>query len=240
MNSNILIVDDDEDTRTLVRHSLTFDSLQVLEASRLSQARKLIQEEKPIIILLDITLPDGSGIDLCHALRERPDRKEFCVIMLTALSSIGHQVIGLDAGANDYIPKPFDPAVLAARVRSALRSLQLTEPDVAILSKGSIRLCLKTRKAWLEGGSLELAPKEFDLLRALVQASPQPLSQKRLLKELWNIDSASGNHTLRVHVERPRRRLGSQGNRIRAVYGEGYQFLSEDDLEAKFSSLTIR
>lgn len=236
MDQKILVVDDDEDTRTLVRHSLTFDSLQVLEASRLSQARKLIQEEKPILILLDLTLPDGSGIDLCHALRGRPDRKEFCVIMLTALSSIGHQVIGLDAGANDYIPKPFDPAVLAAKVRSALRSLRLAEPDDAILSKGSIQLCLKTRQAWLKGKSLDLAPKEFELLRVLVQAGPHPVSPKRLLKELWHIDSATGSHTLRVHVERLRRKLGSEGNRIHAVYGEGYRFLPEEDLEAKFPS----
>lgn len=235
MAHKILVVDDDEDTRTLVRHSLTFDSLQVLEASRLSQARKLIQEEKPIIILLDINLPDGSGIDLCHALRGSPSRSEFSVIMLTALSSVGHQVIGLDAGANDYIPKPFDPAVLAAKVRSALRSLKLAEPDDTILSKGPIRLCLKTRKAWLKDKPLDLAPKEFELLRVLVQASPLPVSQKRLLKELWNTDSASGNHTLTVHVERLRRRLGSQGSRIRAVYGEGYQFLPEDDLEVKSS-----
>src|ERR1700675_3894939 len=224
MPSRVLIVEDEPDIRALVVHHLKREGYQVSAASSGEEALRQVQAGPPDLVLLDLMMPAMDGLEVCRRLRQDPATVSLPIVMLTAKGGEGARVLGLEIGAADYIVKPFSPKELLARVRAVLRRSR-PAPGAAPLRLGALSIDLGTHTASVDGLALALTPKEFDLLRALVEARGRVLSREFLLDRVWGYSRASEveSRTVDVHVRRLRVKLGPDGRRILTVKSVGYR-----------------
>jgi DNA-binding response OmpR family regulator len=216
----LLVEDDDAIASGLVR---VFDS-QGYDVRRLSRGGTAVAELGPEtgLVLLDLGLPDVDGIDVCRRLRAaRPD---LAIVILTARDQELDVVAGLDAGADDYLVKPFRLSELLARVRTHLRRVTATAPanPAEPLRAGDVRVDLAARRAWSGDEELVLRPKEFDLLALLVGEAGRAVTRERLMREVWDTDWMGSTKTLDTHVLTLRGKLGPDA--ITTLRGVGYRF----------------
>jgi phosphate regulon transcriptional regulator PhoB len=224
MSSRVLIVEDEPDIRELVVHHLKREGYQVSAASSGEEALRQVRAGPPDLVLLDLMMPAMDGLEVCRRLRQDPATAALPIVMLTAKGDEVDRVLGLEIGADDYIVKPFSPKELLARVRAVLRRSRPAggaEP----LRLGALVIDLGTHSASVGGLPLTLTPKEFDLLRALVEARGRVLSREFLLDRVWGYSRASEieSRTVDVHVRRLRVKLGAEGRRILTVKSVGYR-----------------
>ena len=224
MPSRVLIVEDEPDIRELVVHHLKREGYQVSAASSGEEALRQVQAAPPDLVLLDLMMPAMDGLEVCRRLRQDPATAMLPIVMLTAKGDEVDRVLGLEIGADDYIVKPFSPKELLARVRAVLRRSRAA-PGAAPLKVGALVMDLGTHTASVGGEPLTLTPKEFDLLRALVEARSRVLSREFLLDRVWGYSRASEieSRTVDVHVRRLRVKLGPEGRRILTVKSVGYR-----------------
>ena len=224
MSSRVLIVEDEPDIRELVVHHLKREGYQVSAASSGEEALRQVQAAPPDLVLLDLMMPAMDGLEVCRRLRQDPATVSLPIVMLTAKGDEVDRVLGLEIGADDYVVKPFSPKELLARVRAVLRR-SLPAPGAAPLRLGALVIDLGTHTASVGGEALALTPKEFDLLRALVEARGRVLSREFLLDRVWGYSRASEieSRTVDVHVRRLRVKLGREGRRILTVKSVGYR-----------------
>jgi phosphate regulon transcriptional regulator PhoB len=224
MSSRVLIVEDERDIRDLVVHHLKREGYQVSAASSGEEALRQVQAAPPDLVLLDLMMPAMDGLEVCRRLRQDPATAMLPIVMLTAKGDEVDRVLGLEIGADDYIVKPFSPKELLARVRAVLRRSR-PAPGAAPLTLGALVMDLGTHTASVGGLALALTPKEFDLLRALVEARGRVLSREFLLDRVWGYAHASEieSRTVDVHVRRLRVKLGPEGRRILTVKSVGYR-----------------
>jgi len=224
MPSRVLIVEDEPDIRELVVHHLKREGYQVSAASSGEEALRQVQAAPPDLVILDLMMPAMNGLEVCRRLRQDPVTASLPIVMLTAKGDEVDRVLGLEIGADDYIVKPFSPKELLARVRAVLRRSR-PAPGVAPLRLGALVIDLGTHTASVGGDALALTPKEFDLLRALVEARGRVLSREFLLDRVWGYAHASDieSRTVDVHVRRLRVKLGPEGWRILTVKSVGYR-----------------
>jgi len=224
MSSRVLIVEDEPDIRELVVHHLKRDGYQVTAASSGEEALRQVQAVPPDLVLLDLMMPVMDGLEVCRRLRQDPATAGLPIVMLTAKGDEVDRVLGLELGADDYIVKPFSPKELLARVRAVLRRSGAA-PGAAPLRLGALVMDLGTHTVSVGGLALSLTPKEFDLLRALVEARGRVLSREFLLDRVWGYSRASEieSRTVDVHVRRLRVKLGAEGRRILTVKSVGYR-----------------
>jgi two-component system phosphate regulon response regulator PhoB len=220
----ILIVEDEEPLRILLRYNLEAEGYDVVAAAAGDEAETLIEERPPDLILLDWMLPgDLSGIELCRRLRARPRTRQVPVIMLTARGEEAERIRGLVTGADDYVVKPFSVPELLARVRALLRR---TRPDLVaeMLRAGDIELDRTTHRVRRGRRELHLAPTEYRLLEFLMQNKGRVYSRAQLLDGVWGHNVYVEDRTVDVHVGRLRRALkrGGVKDPIRTVRGAGY------------------
>lgn len=224
-NPTILVVEDDENAAALVTTVLQEGGFSVSLAGTAVSARQLLEKSAPKLVILDRTLPDGDGIDICAEIRSRPDLKATPILFLSARKGISEKVQGLNVGGDDYLAKPFSPAELLARVEALLRrSGLLSEPES--LAAGKIRMDLRGRKAYLRDKPVELWAKEFDLLALLVSQRERVLTREFLLEHVWGYEAGNQPMTkvVDVTVSHLRNKLGAYGGRIASVRGFGYRF----------------
>ncbi|MGZ8751620.1 MAG: response regulator transcription factor [Acidimicrobiia bacterium] len=222
--ARVLVVDDDDAVRLLVRRALEREGLRVEEAPDAARARQSFEGGTWDLVVLDVSLPDLSGLDLLRQLRVVGDVP---VIMLSGRGDEADRVAGLESGADDYVVKPFYPRELAARVRSLLRrSGARTRPSV--LEFDELTIDTAGRQALLHGTPVELTAREFDLLEFLASAPRQAFSRAQLLQRVWGSSSAwQQESTVTEHVRRIRRKLGIEADQSRwiaTVRGFGYRF----------------
>jgi DNA-binding response OmpR family regulator len=222
--ARVLVVDDDDAVRMLVRRALEREGLRVAEAPDAARALHAFDSASWDLIVLDVSLPDLSGLDLLRQLRAVGDVP---VIMLSGRGDEADRVAGLESGADDYVVKPFFPRELAARVRSLLRrSGARTRPSV--LEFDELTIDTASRQALLHGIPVELTAREFDLLEFLASAPRQAFSRAQLLQRVWGSSSAwQQESTVTEHVRRIRRKLGVEADQSRwiaTVRGFGYRF----------------
>ncbi|MCB9593611.1 MAG: response regulator transcription factor [Sandaracinaceae bacterium] len=211
----VLIVDDDPELAELVSRSLAREGHAVATAADLESARAALVEAFDVVIL-DLGLPDGSGLELCRELRAAG--ASVPILLLTAQSAVGERVAGLNAGADDYVVKPFALAELRARVR-ALGRRRESAPSVTYRT-GDLEIDLSARRARRLGLEVELTPREWVVLECLAGSRGRVVSRDRLLEEGWGESSEAASASLEVLVGRIRRKLGRDA--IRTVRGQGY------------------
>jgi phosphate regulon transcriptional regulator PhoB len=224
MSSRVLIVEDEPDIRALVVHHLKREGYQVSAASSGEEALRQVQAAPPDLVLLDLMMPAMDGLEVCRRLRQDPATASLPIVMLTAKGDEVDRVLGLEIGADDYVVKPFSPKELLARVRAVLRRSG-PAPGAASLRLGALVIDVGTHTVSVGGLALALTPKEFDLLRALVDARGRVLSREFLLDRVWGYSRASEieSRTVDVHVRRLRVKLGPEGRRILTVKSVGYR-----------------
>jgi DNA-binding response OmpR family regulator len=226
--TRVLIVEDEGDIAGLIRHTLERGGDMVVEvAASGDQALKLASEHPPDLVVLDLNLPVLGGLEVCRLLRSRPATTRVPIIMLTARGSEGDRVTGLDAGADDYITKPFSLRELSARVRAVLRRGKSQDPAAAPLIYRGKHLVADFDAVSIEvgGEAIRLTRREFELLRYLVENRNRVLSRDRLLERVWGYDRLIETRSVDVHVGRLRGKLGEAGKQIETVVGLGYRFV---------------
>jgi len=226
--TRVLIVEDEGDIAGLIRHTLERGGDMVVEvAASGDQALKLASEHPPDLVVLDLNLPVLGGLEVCRLLRSRPATARVPIIMLTARGSEGDRVTGLDAGADDYITKPFSLRELSARVRAVLRRGKPEEQAAApLIYRGKHLFADFDAVSIAVGGeAIRLTRREFELLRYLVENRNRVLSRDRLLERVWGYDRLIETRSVDVHVGRLRGKLGEAGKQIETVVGLGYRFV---------------
>jgi DNA-binding response OmpR family regulator len=221
-----LVVDDDPKTVSLVKLYLESDGHKVLCAYDGVEALRLAREERPNLIVLDLMLPGMDGLQVCRTLRTESDVP---VIMLTARTTEGDKLTGLDIGADDYVTKPFSPRELAARIKVVLRrtASESLERGPAQAAYGDLSMDFRQHTVAVGGRPVALTPTEFRLLGTLVREAGQVLSREQLIQRVLGLDFDGFDRTIDVHILNLRRKLGDDPARpryIKTVYGAGYKF----------------
>ena len=221
-NAKILVIDDEEKIINLVTSYLEKENYNVTTAQDGLSGLKLAQEINPDIIVLDIMLPGMDGIELLSQLRRESN---VYVIMLTAKTEETDKIVGLSVGADDYVTKPFSPRELTARIKAALRRINLAEikSDLDILVFNKIRIDQGSRKVWVNEELIDLTAIEFDLLAALAEHPGLVLSREQLLERVWGHDYFGELRVVDVHIGHIRQKL-EDDRFIDTVRGIGYRF----------------
>lgn len=227
----VLVVDDDAAIRTVVRWQMDDAGFRVAEAEDGPAALRLIQDERPTLVVLDLSLPGLGGLDVLRSVRRgAAGRSDLPIIVLSGRSGETDRIVGLDLGADDYLVKPFSPGELAARVRSVLRRSP-SEPTRETVVVGGLHIEPASRRVVLDGTEVDLTPKEFDLLTFLATHPRHVFTRSQLLDRVWNSSSDwLGEATVTEHVHRLRLKLEPEPSHPRlllTVRGVGYQ-LADD------------
>ena len=217
----ILVVDDESRMRKLVKDFLTKKNFQVLEAGDGEEAMDIFYEEKDIaLIILDVMMPKMDGWEVCREIRKN---SKVPIIMLTARSDERDELLGFDLGVDEYISKPFSPRILVARVEAILRRTgQGSAEDV--LSAGGIVIDKAAHLATVDGKTMDLSFKEFELLTYFLENEGIALSREKILNSVWNYDYFGDARTIDTHVKKLRSKMGDKGEYIKTVWGMGYKF----------------
>jgi DNA-binding response OmpR family regulator len=223
----VLVVEDEQDIADLIRHTLERGGdIEVEIAGSGDAALKACTEQPPDLVVLDLNLPVLNGLEVCRILRQRATTASVPIIMLTARTSEGDRITGLDTGADDYVTKPFSVRELAARVRAALRRGRSAEPRATVIYQGTHLIAdFEAVSVQVDGAPVKLTRREFELLRYLVDNRNRVLSRDRLLERVWGYDHYIETRSVDVHVGRLRAKLGAAGRQIETVVGLGYRFV---------------
>src|ERR1700733_15039912 len=210
---SVLVVEDDQGIATQLVRGLTRGGYRV---DHVLTGGEALAWGEPDVVLLDLELPDGDGVNVCRRLRER---SQTAIIVVTAHGEETDRVAALDAGADDYLVKPFGLAELQARIRAVLRR---TQPGGDIVRHGSLTVDLRTRKGGGAGGEVALTAKEFDILAALAADPGRVQSRQEILEAAWDSNWYGPTKVLDVHIAALRRKLGVPGL-IETIYGHGFR-----------------
>ncbi|MBY0372317.1 response regulator transcription factor [bacterium] len=226
MAKKILLIDDDEKLIALLAKYLSQFDLEILSALRPSEGLRVLQEQKPSLVVLDLMLPEQNGFEVCKEIRKRGNTP---VIMLTARGDVADRVVGLELGADDYMPKPFEPRELLARIQSVLRRSESPAPaSKEVLSLSGLELDPNKREAKLDGRVLDLTTMEYDILYFFATHAGVALSRDQIMDHLRGIDWEAYNRSIDVLISRLRQKLRDDPKRPRffkTVWGTGYQFI---------------
>jgi DNA-binding response OmpR family regulator len=222
MSAKLLLVEDDPSLGDGLEKRLRDEGFAVTRVMRLSEADREFRRAEFELVLLDWMLPDGQGIDFLRRLRN--EGSKIPVILLTARSEVIDRVLGLEMGANDYLPKPFDPRELIARIRVQLRAPEAPPPSRAGLTVGGIRVDLDRREATMNGTSVELTKMEFELLKLFLEHPDRVFSREELLNQVWGYNQFPTTRTVDTHLVQLRQKFGEE--RFETIRGVGYRLKS--------------
>lgn len=218
--ATVLVVDDEERMRQLLRLYLENEGYRVIEAATGNEALAIFASGGIDIVLLDLLLPDTDGRAVCRELRAGSDVP---IIMLTALGSESERLLGFDLGADDYVVKPFSPREVVSRVRALLRRTGRAE-EHAVIRHGGLTIDPQTHLVKCGDDDLRLTPKEYDLLLLLAGHPLQAFSREQLLTDVWGYDYYGDQRTVDTHVKNLREKLGQYSPMVVTVWGVGYRF----------------
>lgn len=224
--TRILVVDDDENLRRLIAAYLESEGYEVKEAAEGHSALTSVEEEEPQLVVLDLMLPGITGLEVARRIRAK---RKTPVLMLTARGSEDDVLQGFEAGADDYLVKPFSPKVLVARVKAVLRrsGVETQDEGGGLLSLGGISIDPKARVVRVEGREIELTGTEFELLRVLTEHPGWVYTREELLESVWGYSYLGDSRLVDVHIANLRKKIGddpSDPHFIRTVRGVGYKF----------------
>jgi two-component system, OmpR family, KDP operon response regulator KdpE len=225
--ARVLVIDDEQGIRRFLRASLSTQGYETYEASTGQEGLQSVPVVRPDVIILDFGLPDLDGVDVTRSLREWTQTP---ILMLSVREQESDKIAALDAGADDYLTKPFSVGELLARMRAALRRTNTAETG-AIFTAGDLEVDLARRIVRLNSETVQLTPTEYDLLKVLIRHSDRVLTHRQLIREVWGGTCYENDmHLLRVNVSNLRRKLetdAARPHRIRTEPGVGYRLRSE-------------
>jgi two-component system KDP operon response regulator KdpE len=229
---NILVVDDEPQIRRVMRSTLSAQGYVITEAKSGEEGIESVRKERPDLVLLDMNMPGMGGIEACREIRRASDAP---IIMLTVRKAERDKVAALDAGADDYVVKPFGFEELLARIRAALRRHSTADP-IPAFSSPELDIDFEARKVIVRGDLVHLTPKEYDVLKHLVASCGRPLTHRRLLQSAWGPDYGDETESLRVVINQLRKKIETNPARPKYILTEpwiGYRFQADETGPAK-------
>ncbi|MBQ9118622.1 MAG: response regulator transcription factor [Lachnospiraceae bacterium] len=216
----ILVVDDESRMRKLVKDFLVKSNFEVLEAENGEEAVDMFFAQKDIaLLILDVMMPKMDGWQVCREIRQY---SKVPIIMLTAKSDERDELLGFELGVDEYISKPFSPKILVARVEAILR--RTNQQEEVSLEIGGIVIDKTAHQVKIDGQSIDLSVKEFELLSYFVENKGVALSREKILNNVWNYDYFGDARTIDTHVKKLRSKMGEKGEYIKTIWGMGYKF----------------
>lgn len=221
----ILVIEDDDDIRELIEYNLTREGYKVYSAPDGEEGIRKAKKEAPDLVVLDLMLPGVDGIELCRRLKQDPVTRGIAVVMVTAKSEESDMVLGLGVGADDYVPKPFSPRMLLARVEAVLRRGQLKEQQgTERLVRDAIVIDTGRHEVMIDGDITDFTPTEFRLLHFLASHPGRVFTRSELLSRVVGETAIVLDRNIDVHVRAIRRKLGKHRDLIQTVRSVGYRF----------------
>ena len=226
MPSRILIIEDEPDIRKTIDYNLSKESFKVLQAASIQEGEQILASDKIDLVILDLMLPDGSGLTLCRDIKSESQTKHIPVILLTAKTEEVDRVVGFELGADDYVTKPFSVRELILRVKAILKRSPAKQ-DQAVNTEYSfdgLILNYEANQAHLGGKEISLTELEFILLKHIIDRKGRVQSRDQLLEDVWGYSSDVTTRTVDTHIKRLREKLGPFGEHILTIRGVGYRF----------------
>jgi DNA-binding response OmpR family regulator len=227
LNQSILVVEDQSDISELIKLQLEMSQYRVFCAKNLSEAKSFIDKDLFDLFLVDRMLPDGSGIDLCRDLKSNSKTSSTPIIFITALSEPENIIEGLDAGANDYITKPFDLNILLARVRANLRSSKI-KPKDSLIEIHNIKIDDNKKDVYLEGKLINLTLTEYSILKLLATEAGVVHSRRSLITKILGDDIFVTDRIIDTHIVGLRKKIKGDAKWIETIRGVGYRFKDDE------------
>ncbi|GAB4240673.1 MAG: response regulator transcription factor [Candidatus Methylacidiphilales bacterium] len=221
--SKILVIDDEPDVLDILAINLKAAGFSVVTADNGSVGLNKAKSEVPALIVLDLMLPQMSGIEVCKALRRDSATAKIPIIMLTAKSDEVDRIVGLELGADDYVAKPFSPREIVLRIQSVLRRSSGAQEPLERLKIGNLHLDHARHEVLLNGAPIVLTHTEFKLLAILMERRGRVQSRDRLLNDVWGYESVIDTRTVDTHIRRLREKLGEAAHYIETIRGVGYR-----------------
>lgn len=219
----ILVVEDEPDIAEVLQYNLEKEGFEVEVTPQGHLALELIRKRAPDLVILDLMLPAVDGLEVTRTLKRDPATARIPLVMLTARSEEVDRIVGLELGADDYIPKPFSPREVVLRVKAVLRRREPTGEDGGRLVVGGLLLDPEAYRVEVEGREVSLTATEFRLLHLLMRRQGRVQTRERLLADAWGYSEDVDSRTVDTHVRRLRRKLGREADRIETVVGVGYR-----------------
>ena len=226
MNKNILVIEDEPDIRKNLEYNLGREGFIVSSEASLSDAEKKLENNNDFsLIILDLMLPDGSGLDLCKKIKGNPGTESIPIIILTAKDDEVDRVVGFELGADDYVTKPFSVRELILRIKAVLKRGQKKEDVVEVGRQfGDLSIDVESHEVHVNNDQIDLTDVEFRLLQQLVEGSGRVQSRDQLLSDVWGYSSEVTTRTVDTHIKRLREKLGPMGKYVQTIRGVGYKF----------------
>ena len=230
MTDRILIVEDEPDIRSTLEYNLHRDNFQTESVGNLLDAKKILSTSNISLILLDLMLPDGSGLDLCRKLKADQSTNSIPIIILTAKDDEVDKVVGFELGADDYVTKPFSVRELILRIKAILKR-KVQKPEVTEVERefGELRIDGDSHEVFVNDEEVSLTALEFRLLKQLVDRRGRVQTRDQLLSDVWGYSADITTRTVDTHIKRLREKLGPIGKYVQTIRGVGYKFTRTSD-----------
>lgn len=228
--AKILLVEDEDDLRQVVSFNLENAGHEVLTAGTGGDGLRQVQRHAPDLVLLDVMLPDVTGLDVCRQIKASPETKNTAVVMLTARTEEIDRVVGFELGADDYVVKPFSVRELTLRINAILRRSLAPRVEESTVVFGILRMDREGYRIWVQGQEVDLTALEFNLLLTLYDRRDRVQSRAVLLEDVWGMSADVTTRTVDTHVKRLREKLSEAREYIETVRGVGYRFVGHPGL----------
>ena len=231
MSVKILIIEDEPDIRRNLEYNLGREGFNASSVGSLDEAGEKLKSKKFDLILLDLMLPDGSGLDLCKKIKSNSETEATPIIILTAKDDEVDKVVGFELGADDYVTKPFSVRELILRVKAILKRSDTKTKEVVEVERqfGDLKIDVDSHEVHVDSQLIELTALEFRLLKELVDKRGRVQSRDQLLSEVWGYNAEVTTRTVDTHIKRLREKLGSMGKYVQTIRGVGYKFSRTPD-----------
>lgn len=230
MSQKILIIEDEPDIRKTLEYNISREGYHVVSASSLVEAKSQIESDSFSLILLDLMLPDGSGLDLCRDIKSDKEKSSIPIIILTAKDDEVDKVVGFELGADDYVTKPFSVRELILRMKAVLKRGEKKSDNVEVQRQfGQLSIDTESHEVFVDNNEITLTALEFKLLCQLVDRRGRVQSRDQLLSDVWGYSAEVTTRTVDTHIKRLREKLGSMGKYVQTIRGVGYKFTRTPD-----------
>ena len=231
MSVKILVIEDEPDIRRNLEYNLGREGFKASSVGSLDEANEKLKSKKFDLILLDLMLPDGSGLDLCKKIKSNSETETTPIIILTAKDDEVDKVVGFELGADDYVTKPFSVRELILRIKAILKRSDTKTKEVVEVERqfGDLKIDVDSHEVHVDSQLIELTALEFRLLKELVDKRGRVQSRDQLLSEVWGYNAEVTTRTVDTHIKRLREKLGSMGKYVQTIRGVGYKFSRTPD-----------